>query len=129
MQVMYVEELAGLPKGAADRSRLEWKGPVVVVYLATDYIPRLRRVFEAPDSIPLRGMFEVSDSAGLRFWIVVAEEEVGDLSLAACGMNRKPHDVIHRHVRSSLVAALEKLGQGIEFVCCRPSRAAFRLRN
>ena len=97
-QVGYVKKFARLAKGAAYRSWFERKYPVVIRYLATNYLPRFWHVLEAADSVTLGGMFEISDCTGLRFFIVIAEEEVSDLGLAACRVNRKPDDVSHRHV-------------------------------
>lgn len=65
MQVMNVEELAGLSEGAANRSRLEWKRSIVIMFLAADYLPRFRRVLESSDPISLGRVFEVSNSASL----------------------------------------------------------------
>ena len=62
LQVMNVEELAGLSEGAANRSRLEWKCSIVFMFLAADYLPRLRRVLESSDPIPLGGALEISNS-------------------------------------------------------------------
>ena len=106
-QVGYVKKFARLAKGAAYRSWFERKYPVVIRYLATNYLPRFWRVLEAADSVTLGGMLEISDSTGLRVFIIIAEEEVGDLSLPACRVNGKPHDVVHWYVRTSLVATFK----------------------
>ena len=89
-QVAYIKKFA--------RSWLKWKYPFVVVHLPTHYFPCFRRVFESSDLVSLGGMFEISDSTGLRAFIVIAEQEVGDFALSTCGVNRKPHNVFHRHV-------------------------------
>lgn len=64
-KIAYIKQFAGLAKSAANRSRLIWKYPVVVVYLAIDYFPRLRRVLEASDQVSFDWVFEISDSTSL----------------------------------------------------------------